>query len=286
MWDKVEKKMTDWCTEFREEMMGIWDYESKEWQQKIEERDSRIRELENELRELRKLTEKGEAELQEENQREETSESESEGDVQEVQVEAEWEKAMKKRKKNRKELVEALADDKVQRKIIKVTVEAQDKKKREKNIVIKGWSEMSVEDWEEEEKKDAKKWGQAVISSCVKSEVQIEEAEWYGSEDRKVLVVKLKSREDKSNILKKRGNLRGTKIYLEDDLTREERKKRQMMLGWRSGIREGDEKAEVWIRKNSMKIGGKWVDFETCWQWNEQMLEKERLEREQMECQS
>lgn len=141
---------------------------------------------------------------------------------------------------------------------MKVSEEVKDRKNREKNIVIKGWSTVETSGWKEQEKNEARKWGQAVVSNYVKSTIEIEEAEWYGKEERKVLVVKMKSREDKSEVLKKRGNLKGTRIYLEDDLTGEERKKQQQLLKLRRMMKEVNKETEIWVRNGAIRVNGVW----------------------------
>lgn len=274
MWCKVEKKMADWCKEFREEIMGMWEYEAKEWQQKIEERDLKIKELEEKLKLLRKTKESGEIDEQggdeEDSEVESEEKQETEGETMEEvisQRREEWAKVVKKRKMKRDEVVEALNDFKVKKKLLKVTKETVDQKKRENNIVVKGWEEVETTGWNEVDKNEAKRWGQAVISKCVQAEVIIEDAEWYGNGEKKVLVVKMKNWKDKSEVMKNRGKLKGTKIYLDNELTREERNTLIKLLRWkrwikRSNFREGREIPVVWIRKESMKVDGEWYSLE------------------------
>lgn len=53
--------------------------------------------------------------------------------------------------------------------------------------------------------KEATKWGQTIIRNYVKADVQVENADWYRNGERKVLVVKMKSRGDKTEVVKREG---------------------------------------------------------------------------------
>lgn len=83
-----------------------------------------------------------------------------------------------------------------------------------------------------------------------------------GLEERKVLVMKLKKRDDKVEVLKESVRLKGTKIYLEEDLTGEERKTQSKLLDLRRKIKEKDASAKVFVRNGRMSVNRKWYSLE------------------------
>lgn len=81
-------------------------------------------------------------------------------------------------------------------------------------------------------------------------------------EERKVLLIKMKSWEDKRVTLQARAMLKGSMIFMEDDLTRKERETQSKLLVIRKELKEKGEGEKIWVRNGKMAVNGKWYSLE------------------------
>lgn len=102
---------------------------------------------------------------------------------------------------------------------MKKIVMDKDRQDRSNNIVVKG-VEISETDY--------KAWGKAFLLNKLGVDAEIENVRKSGS----VIVIKLSNREKKIEIMKNKNKLSGTKIYIENDLTYEDRKKQEEISKW------------------------------------------------------
>lgn len=110
---------------------------------------------------------------------------------------------------------------------VKNQIQRLEKKEREKNIVIKGLKETENEE----------KTGEIVEEMLKKdlnlSDIRIRKVERIGAKisgRTRPIIIALENKEDKLTILKCKKKLKGTTIYLDDDLTREERERKKKLL--------------------------------------------------------
>jgi len=86
-----------------------------------------------------------------------------------------------------------------------------------------------------------------------------------------VIVVKLEGEEGKKEVMKNKYKLKGERVFIENDLTYEEKKIQEKMSRWAKKKRLGG--GEVKVGRGRLKIDGKWIAWE----------EIERKEREREE---
>lgn len=132
---------------------------------------------------------------------------------------------------------ESLEDKQVQKKVMVATNEAKDRKDRERNIVVRGWKSMAEKGIAEEDMKDPMKVASGLLGQVLKVKTEVGGAEWMRKEERKILLIKTKSWEDKKEILQTRAMLKGTMIFLEEDLTRKDREILAKLLAIRKEIK-------------------------------------------------
>jgi len=138
---------------------------------------------------------------------------------------------------------------------IEKILERKERAERRRNIVVKGFKGGDGD----VEGKIKKVFNQIAVEVKIEEVREVKEGrgDWGG-----LAVVKLKSEEDKKEIMRKKRGLRGGNIWIGDDLTWKERQNR-----WRfREIVKVEEKkgAKVWIRENKALINGVW------WFWDEE----------------
>lgn len=139
---------------------------------------------------------------------------------------------------------------------LKGLIVSEDRMRRKNRLVVSGLEESREEDTsgrateESARRFFSEKFGESLE---IKSAVRVGRRE--DSKPRRLLV-KMKYFEDKIKILKgKRNALRGTKIYINEDLSREDYKREKFLSG---KAREARQKGErVKIRKNGLQINDK-----------------------------
>ena len=118
--------------------------------------------------------------------------------------------------------------------------EAEERNKRKKNIVIKG---LKVEKGNERNE----------VSTFLRKELKIEAniSGAYGIKagDRVLIVASLQNFEDKMEVMKKKSELKGSKIYIENDLTKNEQKIQAEILKIARDRKENGQKVRVGYRK-------------------------------------
>lgn len=162
-------------------------------------------------------------------------------------------------RKIKEKMLEAMSDNKVKRKLAKVAEEVKEQKDKERNVIIKGWK------WalREGESQDERTVTKAVLGRAMKLDVEIEEAQWYGKdEEKKVLMVKLRNREDKKEVMMHKKILRGTKVFVDDDLPREEREVKQKLMALKEKLKAKNKDMEVWVSRRQIKVDGEWFTWE------------------------
>ncbi|XP_058807253.1 uncharacterized protein LOC131673345 [Phymastichus coffea] len=117
------------------------------------------------------------------------------------------------------------------REVLKMKKMMYDKDKLERacNIVIKGANQHieAIEKNENTESKgDYKGWVEKFLSFKLGTSVKAVNARVSGGKER-VIIVKLENENVKKNIMRNKSKLKGTTIYIENDLTYEERKKQE-----------------------------------------------------------
>lgn len=148
----------------------------------------------------------------------------------------------------------------VKRKIVRASKELKEKKDKERNVIIRGWREVLREGEVESEVEAAKE----ILGNRLKVKVRVEEVKCFGrDEGRKVLKLKLRTREDKREIMANKKKLRGTRVLMDEDLIREEREITQKMVVLKTKLKAGNRDRDVWVRGRSIKVDGKWYS------WNE-----------------
>lgn len=172
----------------------------------------------------------------------------------------EWAKVLGRKVKQ--VVKESLDDKAVQKKSLRVTDEAKDRLEREKNIVIRGWKGMEEKGMTEEEMKDSVKVANGITSQVLRVKAEVKEAEWMGKEERKVLLIKMKKWEEKKEIMGARKNLKGTMIFMEDDLTKKEREIQEKLLKIRKDIKAKNKNSKVWVRLGKIAVNEKWYSLE------------------------
>lgn len=112
-------------------------------------------------------------------------------------------------------------------KSVKNQIQRMERKDREKKIVIKGM----------EENESGEKTGEIVEEMLKKdlnlSGIRIGKTERIGAKVRgriRPILVELERMDDKINVMKSKKKLKGTRIYLDDDMTREERERKKKLL--------------------------------------------------------
>lgn len=153
--------------------------------------------------------------------------------------------------------------DKVRRMVLD-----KEKEERRDNIVIKG-ADTEVKDW--------KKW----VSDFIKEKMEIDVEIISCRRSGKVLVAKLKDGQMKRKVMENKSKLKGGRIFIENDLTWQERKIQEKINIWAKEEREKGK--EVKIGYARVRIGGvwrKWEDVEKELEVNRRKGEEEERNKE------
>lgn len=143
---------------------------------------------------------------------------------------------------------------------IKETLRKEDWENRKKNIIIRGAGKLNGD--------DLKKSMEEFLKEKLGVEVKMESAWMSGS----IYVGKLEKEEDKRAVLVNKGKLRDTRIFIDHDLSYEERARQTEIQKWVYNKRERGENAKIGLGK--VWINGKWVRWE-------HIKEQEEREEEQ-----
>lgn len=163
------------------------------------------------------------------------------------------------RRKVKENVLEVMNDNKVKRKLARVAEEVKEQKDKERNVIVKGWRSVMREG----EALDERTVTRAVLGRAMKLNVEIEEVQWYGKdEERKVLMVKLKSREDKREVMVNKKRLKGTKVFVDDDIPREEREVTQKLMALKAKLKGKNKDMDVWVSRRQIKVDGEWYTWE------------------------
>lgn len=100
---------------------------------------------------------------------------------------------------------------------LEIRIENQEREKRKNKIIIKG---ISFEESQLEEKVE-----QQILKDKLKSSVKVKKAfSIKGKDNKQIIIIELNSWEEKQEVMKRKSLLKDTNIYIENDLTKEERK--------------------------------------------------------------
>jgi len=135
----------------------------------------------------------------------------------------------------------------VERLVRKNLTSGKEKEERKDNIIIKGWVNV---------KRIEKERVEEFLKDRLGLEIKVKGCKVNG----KVVVVNLNSSEDKKEIMKGKSKLKGGNIFIDNDLTWEERKTQERINKW---VKEQREKGkEVRSGLARVKIEGKWRRWE------------------------
>lgn len=121
-----------------------------------------------------------------------------------------------------------------------------EKEERKNNIVIKG---IGLTKEVEEGKKRREEWVKGFLTEKIGIECKVEYCRRSGT----VIIVKLDSEETKREVMRNKNKLKGETIYIENDLTWEERKTQERISRWAKTQKEKGK--EVKIGMGRVKIG-------------------------------
>jgi len=131
---------------------------------------------------------------------------------------------------------------------IKKILTEKEREKRKNNIVIKGLGNVLEKDVDKEVRKIL--WQKLGVKRNYKV--------W--SRNGTVIVVKMENEEEKNEIMKNKHKLKGKRIYIENDLTWEERRIQERINKW---VKERkDEKEVIKIGRGRIRINGIWKYWE------------------------
>jgi len=119
-----------------------------------------------------------------------------------------------------------------------------DKKKEERknNIVIKGANPVG----------DLSKWVQKFLKEALEVDYDLGQVKMSG----RVVVVKMGSEEKKREIMQKKNKLSGGNIFIENDLTWEERKIQREISVWAKQQRAKEKRIKIGYGK--IRVNGEW----------------------------
>ncbi|KAL7295740.1 hypothetical protein TKK_0011084 [Trichogramma kaykai] len=148
---------------------------------------------------------------------------------------------------------------------MKRMVNEKDREERRMDIVIKGMKGVGANVKEE-------------IEEMLKSKLDIKinlEAAWKSGQ---VIVGKCRQWEQKDMIMRKKSRLAGTTLYIENDLSYEERKKQEAIA--RLAKEQREKGKEIKIGVGRVCIEGKWLRWESVQEEEEESRKKEREKEE------
>lgn len=256
--------------EVREEIRKEIRREIAEWKKEIE---GRMEDLECRMLRVEKYIEESNQrerkEREEENSREEESEYESRSTTSKgTRLGSRRNSIISMDRISR--VSECLSDREIGR--IKRFMVEKEKEERRNNIVIKGWEigERITNERAEE-----------FIKKELGVEVKVKRCRLSG----RVIVVSLEGEERKREIMSNKKRLKGKSIYIENDLTWEERKVQEKMSRWAKEEREKGKVVKIGFAR--VMVNGKWRRWEEIEEekvrWEERERDKEIREREARE---
>lgn len=159
----------------------------------------------------------------------------------------------------------SLEDEEVGR--IRKMIREKDRKDREKNIVIKG---VRIEN------DNLKEGVKELLADRLGLQVRIDAA-WKGG---KVVIAMLESVDEKRKVMACKNKLAGSKVFIENDLGFEDRKRQEIIAKWVKLRRE-----EGWVMKigiGRVYVEGRWIRWEDKGALRE-IEEKRKKEKERVE---
>lgn len=163
-------------------------------------------------------------------------------------------------REERKELKEQIESITTKVQMLEEKIEKGEQEKRRQNIVIKGEIANYI----------SEPLNEAVKKICKDNlGVEIEVDETYSVPVKKeknktsyMIVARLKNMNDKKLIMRNKPKLRkiNSKIFIDDDLTLEERKTRKEIVEWNKREENKDRKVKIGYKK--VKVGEEWVKWE------------------------
>jgi len=136
---------------------------------------------------------------------------------------------------------------------IKKWVSEKERLDRKENIVLKG---IKMPEDIEKEKDKWIEWVKELINRKLEIDCRINEVRKSGP----VIIVKLESEEGKKEIMKRKGKLKGDSLFIENDLSFEERKVQEKLSRWAKEKRSKG--IEIKISRGTARYSGKWVTWE------------------------
>lgn len=94
-----------------------------------------------------------------------------------------------------------------------------------------------------------------------------------------MIIVPVENGEAKEIIMKRKERLGRKKMFIENDLTWEERKRQEKIFKW---VKEEREKSR-YVKMGRVKVEGKWVNWREIEQEIEEKMEKKKTEEEEKE---
>jgi len=264
---ECEKRMVTLKEEIKKEMSEIIRSEIKGW----EEEKGKVRELVKELEERIKGIERDMSRLEEwvrgewakSSEGEEGGDSDSVGNRSKSSVSCAY---SGKRYGSERSLGEVsggsrLSSREVEK--IKRWVEDKEREERKCNIVIRGvrMPKEAEKDW-----KKGREWAEEYIRESIGVECKVISCRESGA----VVVVRLGDENMKKEIMKNKCKLKGGRVFIENDLSWEERKTQGEINRWAKAQREKG--IEVKIGIGRVRVKGSWRN------WNEILKEKEEKE--------
>lgn len=259
-WEEIGKRLEAEVEEIKKDRNKLKEQveevrkKEKEWSGKLEEMEKRIGEYEDSLRGIRDRMDN----IEEIMIREGLNETEEEGRESRGSSRVRgWSASRSSKSSIGDRSCESESLSVKEMKTLRKWVREKEKDERKENFVIKGW---------------------VVEGELSKERIEAGIKEWLGIEIKiknfwksgKVLVVKLESEEAKREVMKYKFRLKGRSIYIENDLTFEERAVQGKIGQWAKG--------EV-LKGRRVKIGRGWVKVEGSWKkWEE--IVKEEAERQ------
>jgi len=135
---------------------------------------------------------------------------------------------------------------------------------RKENVVIRG---VEMPEEVTSEKKKRIEWVKGLIRNKIGVECEISDVKKCGP----VIVVRIVGEEGKKKVMSNKYKLKGGNVFIENDLSYEERKVQEKMNRWAREKRA--EGVEVKVGRGRLRLRGKWIGWE----------EIEREEREKRE---
>lgn len=131
------------------------------------------------------------------------------------EMKEEWNKKLESWEKERKELENQtkILKDRITR--LEKKEDNRERRERKNNIIIKG-EELT-------RKETPRETVEYMLKKELQVEAEVEEAFWIGKGNRSILLAKLRSWHQKREVMIKKKNLKGKKLYIDNDLTKKER---------------------------------------------------------------